>query len=168
MRFEIFRRQRFQLNANRQTPLQLRDQIRRFRHLERAGGDKQDVVGFHHTVLGRDGAAFYQRQQIALYAFAGNVRARGFAAFTDFVDFVDKHDPVLFNGVDGFLFQLFRVHQFGRFFFNQQLHRVFDFQLTRFLFLAAQVLEHGLQLAGHLFHSRRRHNFNAHPVRLRD
>ena len=55
-----------------------------------------------------------------------------------------------------------KTMQFRRFFFNQQLHGVFDFQLTRFLLLAAQVLEHGLQLAGHLFHSRRRHNFNAH------
>ncbi|MNR52679.1 hypothetical protein D3C85_1725640 [compost metagenome] len=69
---------------------------------------------------------------------------------------------MLLNGVDRVLFQLFRVHQFRRFFFNQQLHRIFDFQLTRFLLLAAQVLEHGLQLAGHLFHARRGHDFDAH------
>lgn len=92
------------------------------------------MICFHHTVLGGHRAAFNQRQQVALYAFAGHVRAGGFTAFTDFVDFVDKHDPVLLNGVDSFLFQLFRVHQFGRFFFNQQFHRVFDFQLTRFCF----------------------------------
>ena len=72
---------------------------------------------------------------------------------------------MLLYSVDGFLLQLFRVDQLGRFFFNQQLHRVFDFQLTRFLLLAAEVLEHGLQLAGHLFHARRGHDFNAHRRR---
>lgn len=87
------------------------------------------------------------------------------AALTDFVDFVDKDDTVLLYSVDGFLLQLFRIDQFGRFFFNQQLHRVFDFQLTRFLLLAAEVLEHRLQLAGHLFHARRGHDFNAHRRR---
>ena len=69
---------------------------------------------------------------------------------------------MLLNRVDSVLFQLLRVNQLRGFFFNQQLHRVFDFQLTRFLLLPAQVLEHGLQLAGHLFHARRRHNFHAH------
>ncbi len=111
------------------------------------------MVGFYHSVLGGDCAAFNQRQQVALYAFTGDIRAGGLATLTDFIDLIDKHDAVLFNGVDGVLLQLFRVHQFGRFFFNQQLHRVFDFQFTRLLLLPAQVLEHGLQLAGHLFHA---------------
>lgn len=104
-------------------------------------------------MLGRDGAAFDQWQQVALHAFTGHVRTGGFTALTDFVDFVDKHDTVLLNGVDSVLLQFFRVYQLRRFFFNQQLHGFFDFQLTRFLFLAARVLEHGLQLAGHLFHA---------------
>ena len=120
------------------------------------------MVSFDHPVFGGNGATFYQRQQVTLNAFTRNIRTGRLAALTDFVDFVDKHDPVLLNSVDSVLLQLFRVHQFRRFFFNQQLHGVFDFQLTRFLLLAAQVLEHGLQLAGHLFHARRSHNFNAH------
>ena len=163
---EVVGGQRLQLNADRQTPLQFRDQIGWAGHLECAGGDKQDVVGLDHPMFGGDGAAFHQRQQVALYAFAGDVRAGGVAAaLTDFVDFVDKDDTVLLYSVDGFLLQLFRIDQFGRFFFNQQLHRVFDFQLTRFLLLAAEDLEHGLQLAGHLFHARRGHDFNAHRRR---
>ncbi len=69
---------------------------------------------------------------------------------------------MLLNGVDGVLLQLFRVHQLGRFLFDQQLHGVFDLQLARLLLLAAQVLEHRLQLAGHLFHAWRCHDLYAH------
>lgn len=88
-------------------------------------------------MFGGNGATFYQRQQVSLNAFTRNIRTGRLAALTDFVDFVDKHDPVLLNSVDSVLLQLFRVHQFRRFFFNQQLHGVFDFQLTRFLLLTA-------------------------------
>ncbi len=60
--FEIAGGQRLKLNANRQAALQFRDQIRRLRHLERARGDKQNMIRFDHPVFGRNRAAFYQRQ----------------------------------------------------------------------------------------------------------
>ena len=43
--------------------------------VERAARDEQDVIGLHHAVLGRDGRALDQRQQVALHALARNVCA---------------------------------------------------------------------------------------------
>jgi hypothetical protein len=37
--------ERVELDADREAALQLRNQIRRLRHVERAGGDEQDVIG---------------------------------------------------------------------------------------------------------------------------
>ena len=130
--------------------------------MEGPGGNEQNVIGSDHAVLGVHRTASTMAEDRAARPRGKCPRNAGRRAAGDLVDFVDKHDPVLLNSVDSVLLQLFRVHQFRRFFFNQQLHGVFDFQLTRFLLLTAQVLEHGLQLAGHLFHAWRSHNFNAH------
>ena len=66
----VVARQRFQLDADRQPPLQFRQQVRGLCDMERAGGDEQDVVGLDRAVLGRDRGAFDQRQQVALHALA--------------------------------------------------------------------------------------------------
>ena len=66
--------------------------------MERTGGDEQDVVGLHHAVLGGDGAALDQRQQVALHAFARDVGAAdGLAAPGHLVDLVDEDDAVLLD-----------------------------------------------------------------------
>ena len=70
---EVLARQRLQLHADGQTPLELGQEIGGFRLMEGARGNEQDVVGFDRAVLGRNGRAFEQRQQIALDAFARNV-----------------------------------------------------------------------------------------------
>src|SRR3546814_20079690 len=63
-------------------------------------GDEQDVVGLHRAVLGADRAALDQRQQVALPALAGHVRAHALAALGHLVDLVDEHDAVLLAGLD--------------------------------------------------------------------
>ena len=50
-RAEVFRRQRVELDADRKAALQLRDQVRRFAGVKRAGRDEQDVVGLDRAVL---------------------------------------------------------------------------------------------------------------------
>jgi hypothetical protein len=61
-------------------------------------GNEQDVIGLDHAVLGVHGAAFNQRQQVALYAFAGYIAtAMGFATATHLVDFIEKHNAVLLD-----------------------------------------------------------------------
>ena len=71
--------------------------------MESARRDEQDMIGLHAAVLGRDGGAFDQRQQIALHAFARYVAADAAVARADLVDLVEKDDAVILDGFDGFL-----------------------------------------------------------------
>ena len=98
---EVVCAQRRQFNADRKTPLQFRNQVRRFGQRKRAGRDEQDVIGLDDAVLGGNGGTFHQRQQVALHAFAADARAAPFAALADLVDFVDEDDAVLLAGAQG-------------------------------------------------------------------
>ena len=77
---EVVARERLELDADRKAALQLGNQVRRLRDVERAGGDEQDVIGLHHAVLGVDGRALDDRQDVALHAFAADVGAMTAAA----------------------------------------------------------------------------------------
>ena len=68
--------------------------------MEGAGGDKQDVIRFHHAVLGIDSRALNQRQQVSLHAFAGHVCSCSAGLPRDFVKFVEKDDAVLLDGFE--------------------------------------------------------------------
>src|SRR5471030_905193 len=143
---EVFRGQRFQLDANRQATLQLRHQIARLAQVERTGSDEQDVVGLDHAQFGVDGAAFDQWQQVTLHAFARHVDAAGIAALGDLVDFVDEHDTVLLYRFQRLGLQLFIVDQATGFFVTHQFQRFLDLELAAFLFALAHVGEQALQL----------------------
>ena len=100
---QVLRRQRLQLDADRQAALQLGQQVRRLGHVEGARGDEQHVVGLHRPVLGRDRGALDQRQQVALHALARDVGADAAAlrARADLVDLVEEHDAVVLDAADG-------------------------------------------------------------------
>ena len=85
------------LDADRQAALQFRQQVGRLRDVKCAGGDEQDVVCFHRPMLGVDGGALDQRQQVALHAFARNVSTALAFAPRDFVYLVKEDDAILFN-----------------------------------------------------------------------
>ena len=51
--------------------------------MEGARGDEQHVVGLHRAMLGGDGGALDQRQQVALHALARDVRPLGALARAD-------------------------------------------------------------------------------------
>src|SRR5213594_799989 len=70
---EILARQGVELDADREAPLELGDEVRGLRDVKGAGRDEQDVVGAHDPVLGRDGRALHDRQQVPLDALAGDV-----------------------------------------------------------------------------------------------
>ena len=76
------------------------NQVRRLRDVERAGGDEQDVIGLHHPVLRVDRRAFDDRQDVALHAFAADVRALAAFAAGDLVDLVDEDDAGLLHALD--------------------------------------------------------------------
>jgi hypothetical protein len=60
----------FELDADREAPLHLRNEVAHLSHVERAGGDEEDVIGLHHAVFGRDGGPFDDGAQVALDALA--------------------------------------------------------------------------------------------------
>ena len=93
--------ERLELDADREAALQLGNQIRRLRHVKRAGGDEQDVIGPHHAVLGVDRGAFDDRQDVALHALAAHVRPVTAFAAGDLVDLVDEDDAGLLDALDG-------------------------------------------------------------------
>ena len=158
---EIFRRQRLQLDTNRQATLQLRHQVTWLAQVERTGSDEQDVVGLDHAQLGVDGAAFDQWQQVTLHAFTGYVDAAGVAALGDLVDFIDEHDAVLLDRFQRLGLQLFIVDQAAGFLVTHQFQRFLDLDLAVFLFALAHVGEQALQLVGHFFHARWRGDVDA-------
>ena len=96
---------------------------RRLRHVERAGRDEQDVIGAHHPVLGVDGRAFDNRQDVALDAFAADVGAVTALAPGDLVDLVKEDDAGLLHAIDGDARDLVHVDQLLLFFLRQRLHR---------------------------------------------
>ena len=67
-------RQAFELHADGQAALQLCQHVAGLAGVEGAAADEQDVVGVHVAVLGGDDAAFYDGQQVPLYALAAGVR----------------------------------------------------------------------------------------------
>ncbi len=157
---EIVDRQRCELDADRKTPLQLRDQIRRLGQMKCAAGDEQDVVGLDHPVLGRDRRALDQRQQIALHALARHVGALHFLAAGDLVDLVEEDDAVLLDVVERLGLELVVVDQLAGFLVDQRLQRLADIHFLQLALAARHLLEHALDLAGQVFHARGRENLH--------
>ncbi len=116
---EIAHHQRLELDADRQTALQFRNQVRGLRHVKRAGRDEQHMIGFDGAVLGVHRAALDQRQQVALHALARYVGAHGLLAARDLVDFIDEDDAVLFGVLDRAQLQFFLIDHFRRFLIDQ-------------------------------------------------
>ena len=161
--FKIFHAEAVEFHADGKAPLQLRHQIAGFGKMKRAAGNEQDVVGAHHAVAGVDGGAFNQRQQIALHALTGNIRALHAGAGGNFVDFVQKDDAVLFDGGHGVGFHVFIVNQAVGFFVRQRLERIGNAHPAAAGFAAAgHVLKHALNLLREFFHARRPENFGSH------
>mmetsp|Transcript_1708 Transcript_1708/g.7455 ORF Transcript_1708/g.7455 Transcript_1708/m.7455 type:complete len:268 (+) Transcript_1708:2350-3153(+) len=89
-----------QLDADWKAPLQLRQQIRRLRLMERAGRDEQNVVRVYIAVLRRHGGALYEGQQIPLDPFVRGVCASTVSMATDLVDLVDEDNPIFLRTLD--------------------------------------------------------------------
>ena len=149
---EVVARERVELDADREAPLQLRNQVGDLRDVERARGDEQHVVGPHRAVLGVHGRALDDRQQIALHALARHVRTVHRALARDLVDLVDEHDPRLLAAPDRLALDLFRVEQLLRLFVLEHAPRLADRELAPVALAAdaGQVAEHVAQLELHV------------------
>src|SRR6185437_8576861 len=135
--------------------------IGRLGQRERAGGDEQHVVGLDRAVLGGNGGALHQRQQVALHAFAADPGVAVVAALGHLVDLVEEDDAVLLGVLHRLGADLLVVEQLAGLLVDQQRARGLDRQLAGLGLGAAQVLEHLAQLRAHLLHARRRHDLHA-------
>ena len=150
MRREILARQRAQLDADRQPPLQLGQQVGGLRHVEGAGRDEQHVVGLHRPVLGGDGRALDQRQEIALHALARDVRADAGAvrARADLVDLVEEHDAVVLDGADRLAGELLGVDELVALLGDQHVVAVGDGDAAGLGTLAERLPQHVADVDG--------------------
>ena len=98
---EVVDRERLQLDADGKAALQFGDQVAGLGDVERARRDEEDVVGGDHAVLGVDGGAFDDGQDVALHAFAADVGAVAAFATGDLVDLVEEDDAGVFDALDG-------------------------------------------------------------------
>ena len=152
--------QRFQFHPNREAPLKLRDQVRGFGGMKRARGHKQDMVGADHAVFGVDGAAFDQRQQVALHPLAGDICAVGVFPTGDFIDFVNKDDAGLLDPPNGLLNDRIHIHQLIGLFDGQNFERFRDLHPAFPGLLGHHIGEHLFELILHFFHALRSHDFD--------
>src|SRR6202158_1013308 len=147
---KIFFLQRLQLDANGQAALKLGDQIGRLGYVKRARRDEKDVIGADHAVARVDGRAFDNGQNVALHAFARDVRAvAGFAA-GHFINFIDEDDAHLLGALHGHARDLVHVQQLVFFFLDQVFESVGDAHFPFFLLLAKHAGEHVLDIDVHL------------------
>jgi len=149
----VLARERFELDADGKSPLQLGDEIARLGDMKGAGGDEEDVMRFDRPILGGDGRALDDRQDVALHALARNVGSAALLAAGDLVDLVDEDDAALFGAPDGLPSHAIHVHQLARLLVGQRLERVLHLHFLAMLLLGHETVEHALQLAGQLLHA---------------
>src|SRR5260370_23094792 len=118
--------------------------------MESAGGDEQDVVGANHAVTSVDCGAFDDGQNVALHAFAGNIRAVAGLAAGDLIDLVDKNDAHLLGALDGRARDLVHIEQLVLFFLDEVLEGVGHAHLALLLLLAEHAGKHVLDVDIHL------------------
>src|ERR1019366_8130700 len=142
---EVLDGQGLQLHANGEASLQLRDQVARLRNVERSGGDEKYVVGAHHAVTRVHGSAFDDGQDVALYAFAGDVGPVPAFASGDLVDLVEEDDAGVLDALDGDARDLVHIDQALLLFLDEVFEGLPDLHLP---FLGAGTEDVGQ----HVFH----------------
>src|SRR4051812_14223753 len=142
---ELGRAEWLELDAYGKASLQLRDEVRRLRHVKGASGDEENVIRLHHAVFRVDGGAFDDGQDVALDAFAAHVRS-AVPAFPsgNLVDLVDEDDAALLDALDGAARHAVHVDQLLFFFLGEDLERFGHLELAA----ARSPLKHAGQ---HLF-----------------
>ena len=120
------------------------------------------MVRTHHPITGTYRTTLYERQKVSLDPFPRNIGTLVIGPADDLVHLVEKNYPVLFDSVDSLLLDIFIVDKVASLFLGQQTRCLADSNLTATGTLATEVLEHALQLPGHLLHARGAHDFDTH------
>jgi hypothetical protein len=123
--------------------------------VECAARDEEDVVGADDAVLGGDGGALDQRQQVALHALARNIGPLRLLAAGDLVDFVQEHDAVLLRIGQRLGLEVIVIDHARRLLVSEQPHCLRYGNAPGPLLAAANVLEHALDLLREFLHAGR-------------
>ena len=150
---EILHRQRLQLHPNRKTPLQLRNQIARLRHMERPRGNEQDEVRPHHPIARVDRRPFHNRQNVPLHPFARNIGSMPALAPRNLVDLVQEDNARALHPFHCQPRYLIHVDQPAFFLLNQVLKSIRHLHLPLPRPLPKDVRQHVLQVDVHLLHA---------------
>ena len=69
--------------------------------MERAGSDKENMVGAHHAIASVHRGSLDDGQNVALHALARNVGPVAALATGDLVDLIEKDNAAGFNSLGG-------------------------------------------------------------------
>jgi len=102
------------------------------------------MVRLHHAVLRVYGRSFNERQQVSLHAFARNIRALSAGTASNFIEFVEEHDAMLFRCLQCLGLELFLIHHLRGFFVGQMAKCFFNLEFASLAAVTAEVLKHPL------------------------
>ena len=119
--------------------------------MEGTGSDEEDVVRLDRAVFRIDRGPFDDRQDIALYAFTGNVRPVRVAFFSNLIEFIDEDDARFFRRFNGLVDDDVHVQAFFQFFFFEDVSGLGDGHLLLFLLLRHNAAQHFLEVIGQFF-----------------
>ena len=143
--------ERLQLDADGEAALQFGNQVAGLGDVERPGGNEQDMVGAHHAVARVDRGAFDDGQNVALHAFARDVRPVAAFAPGDLVDLVEEDDARVLHPLDGDALYLVHIDQALLFFLDEVFEGLADLHLPLLGALAEDVGQHVFHVDVHLF-----------------
>ncbi len=116
--------------------------------MKSAGGDKQNMIGFHHPVFGHHVGAFHNRQDIPLNSFSGHIGLPAFLAVSsgDFVNLIQKDDAGIFDSLQSLINHLVHSDELIGLFLSQDFPGLGNAGFPCFLFGRHHIPEHVLEI----------------------
>src|ERR1700674_1252167 len=108
------------------------------------------MIGPYHAIGSVYRGAFDDGQDVALYAFTGDVGAMAAFAPGDLVDFINEDDAHLLGALGGDARHVIHVDELIFFILNQVIEGLGDSHFSFFLLLAEKAGEHVLDVDVHL------------------
>ncbi len=108
---ELLLPQGLQFDPDRETPLELGDQVAGLGDVEGTGSDEEDVVRPHQPVFRLDVGALHHGEEIPLDALSAHVGSLATLGPRDLVDLVQEDDPGFLGTIHGVGDDVVHVHQ---------------------------------------------------------